>query len=169
MVRSKPAPALSALGAVERRGPEFASLLEPGETLQVIVPARSGAARLTEAAVSTVAGGFGPSLGDHYMLLATDRAWVPVRLAMSSKEQHTAVARENRAIRPEVSSVRRFEGFAQPYTIDPMWPDHVRAANAALDALQAGRPFDLAALGDWGREDPKKSRGLLRSAFSFRH
>ena len=166
-MRSKAAPALSVLGVVERRGPEFAPLLEPGETLQVIVPARSGAGRLTESAISTLTGGVGPSLGEHYMLLATDRAWLPVRIAMTGKEQHSAQAREDRSIRPDVSSLRRFDGFSQPYSVDPMWTDHVRAANAALDALQAGQPFDLAALGDWVRSDPKKSRGILRSAFSF--
>ena len=166
-MRAKAAPALSVQGVLERRGPEFASLLEPGETLQVIVPARSGAGRLTESAISTLTGGIGPGVGEHFMLLTTDRAWIPVRIAMSGKQQHTPLAREDRGIRPDVSSVRRFEGFAQPYSIDPMWTDHVRAANAALDALQAGRPFELAALGDWVRADPKKSRGILRSAFSF--
>lgn len=167
-MKSKDAPALSVLGVVERRGPEFAALLEPGETLQVIVPARSGAGRLTESAISTLAGGVGPGLGEHFMLLATDRAWIPVQLAMKSTQRHAAQPRENRAIRPDVSSLKRFDGFARPYSIDPMFTDHVRAANAALDALQAGQAFDLATLGDWVRADPKKSRGILRSALGFR-
>lgn len=151
------APPSSVLGVRERWRPAVEPFLEPGERLQVIVPARGGLARSTLGMIQTLL----PFTrqGQYCLLVATDRAWLPLIRPKRTDDPMTPQPRCARSVRLSLSAIHRIDGLDQPYAIDPMWADHVRAANEALEATQAGRAWDLAECGEWVRRDKKDGGG----------
>jgi hypothetical protein len=164
----KRVPPLSVVGVRTTWGPEVAPLLEPGEAVQVIVPARTGEAR-TLGTLKAMPWWSTHTFeaGRHALLVATDRAWLTIVRPERATDALEPGSRCDRGIRLAVSPLKQFDLLDRPYSIDPMWTDHVRAANEAADAREQGRAWDLDGCGDWVREDPKKTRGLLRSAFKL--
>lgn len=168
MTFGKRVPPSSVLGVRDTWGPEVAALLEPGETVQVVVPARTGEARTLgtlKAAPWFSTHAF--EQGKYALLVATDRAWLPIVRPERATDPLQPGSRCDRSIRLAVSPLTQFDGLDVPYSIDPMWADHVRAANEAAEARERGQSWDLDSCGDWVRDDPKKTRGILRSAFKL--
>jgi hypothetical protein len=135
------------LRAREELRPRVAPFLGQGEALDVGIPASSRPGR----AVRAVAAGVWPffSERDRYLLVATDRRWVVLE---SSKEQLRGDLHERaslpRDIEVDTSWFTRFDGFDQPYAIDPAYRLWAVAANDALATRAAGEPWDLATAAD---------------------
>lgn len=131
----------------EELRPRVAGFLEPGESLDVAIPASSRPGRAVRAAAAT----FWPFFHekDRYLLVATDRRWLVLE---SSREQLkgdlSQRAALDRDIEVSTSWVTRFDGFDQPYAIDPVHELWAAAANDALRTRAAGQPWDLGAAAD---------------------
>ncbi|MGA8249038.1 MAG: hypothetical protein WB797_19175 [Nocardioides sp.] len=131
----------------EELRPRVGPFLEPGESLDVVIPASSRPGR----AVKTVAAAVWPFFHEHdrFLLVATDRRWLVLE---SSGEEHAGPLQERAAlgrdIVVETSWVTRFDGFDRPYAIDPIHQLWAVAANDALATRSAGRPWDLASAAD---------------------
>ena len=127
--------------------PRVAPFLFDGESLDVAIPASSRPGR----AVRAVAAGFWPFFHerDRYLLVATDRRWLVLE---SSREQLRGDLRERamlpRDIEVDTSWFTRFEGFDQPYAIDPAYRLWADAANDALTTRASGRSWDLESAAD---------------------
>jgi hypothetical protein len=135
------------LRAREEIRPRIEPFLEAGESLDVVIPASSRPGR----AVKTVAAAVWPFFREHdrYLLVATDRRWLVLE---SAKERQTGDLHQraalDRDIELETSWFTRFDGFDQPYAIDPIHRLWAVAANDARTTRAAGRPWDLASAAD---------------------
>ncbi len=135
------------LRAREELRPRIESFLADGERLDVAIPASSRPGR----AVRAVAAGVWPFFHerDRYLLVATDRRWLVLE---SSKEQLHGELRERaslpRDVEVDTSWFTRFDGFDQPYAIDPAYQLWAVAANDALATRADGEPWDLATAAD---------------------
>ncbi|MCW2791316.1 MAG: hypothetical protein JWO76_414 [Nocardioides sp.] len=122
--------------------PRVQPFLEPGEQFQVGVRASSRPAQAVQLAIAEA----WPFLAakDKFLLVATDRRWLVLE---SKKEQLRGDLTErgsfDRHLRIEPSWFTRFEGFDRPYSVSPFGQLWAVAANDALDALEAGRPWSL--------------------------
>jgi hypothetical protein len=125
--------------------PRIDPLLEDGEHLQVVLRASSRPAKAVKLVTLQAWPFFREA--DRFLLAATDRRWLVLE---SARERHTghltARASLARDIRVDTSWFTRFDGFDQPYAIDPIYELWAAAANDALDARRTGRPWDLAEL-----------------------
>jgi hypothetical protein len=123
--------------------PHVTPFLEPGEQLQVVLRGSSRPAMGVKLVMAEV----WPFFRDRarFLLVATDRRWLVLE---SAKERHRGDLHVrgsfDRDIRVETSWLHRFDGFDQPYTIDPIYELWAKAANDALDARAAGRLWSLA-------------------------
>jgi hypothetical protein len=130
------------LRAREEIRPRVTPFLEPGESLDVVIPASSRPGR----AVRAVAAGVWPFFHecDRFLLVATDRRWLVLE-STREKQQGDLHQRSafDRAIEVETSWLTRFDGFDQPYAIDPAYQLWAVAANDALATRSAGRPWQL--------------------------
>jgi hypothetical protein len=135
------------LRAREELRPRVAPFLADGERLDVAIPASSRPGR----AVRAVAAGVWPffSERDRFLLVATDRRWLVLE---SSKERLRGDLRERaslpRDIEVDTSWFTRFDGFDQPYALDPAYQLWAVAANDALATRADGRPWDLSTAAD---------------------
>jgi hypothetical protein len=131
----------------EELRPRVVPFLDPGESLDVVIPASSRPGR----AVKAVAAALWPFFHekDRFLLVATDRRWLVLE---SSEEQYAGSLRERAALDRDImvatSWVSRFDGFDQPYAIDPIHQLWAVAANDALATRAAGRPWDLVSAAD---------------------
>jgi hypothetical protein len=122
--------------------PHVTPFLEPGEELQVVLRVSSRPAMGVKLLIMEV----WPFFRDRakFLLVATDQRWLVLE---SAREHHKGKLRVrgsfDRDIRIETSWFTRFEAFDQPYTIDPIYELWAKAANDALDARKAGRPWAL--------------------------
>ncbi|WP_151081560.1 hypothetical protein [Nocardioides cynanchi] len=133
--------------AREEIRPRVAPFLEPGESLDVVIPASSRLGRAVKAAAATVWPFF--SEKDRFLLVATDRRWLVLE---SAKEQYLGSLHQRavfgRDIEVDTSWFTRFDGFDQPYAIDPAYELWAVAANDAAAARAAGEPWDLTSVAD---------------------
>jgi hypothetical protein len=131
----------------EELRPRVVPFLDPGETLDVVIPASSRPGRAVKVVAATVWPFFHEK--DRFLLVATDRRWLVLE---SSKERYAGALRVRAAfgrdIEVETSWVTRFDGLDQPYAVDPIHQVWAVAANDALATRAAGRPWDLAAAAD---------------------
>lgn len=131
----------------EKLRPRIASFLALGEELDVAMPASSRPGR----ALRAVAAGAWPFFREHdrYLLVATDRRWLVLE---SSREQLGGDLHERaslpRDIAVDTSWFSRFDGFDQPYAIDPTYRLWAVAANDALETRAAGAIWDLCSAAD---------------------
>ena len=142
-----------ALRAREELRPRIGSLLTEGEELDVAIPASSRPGR----AVRAVVAGVWPFFREHdrFLLVATDRRWLVLESSMERlRGELLERASLRRDIQVETSWFTRFQGFDQPYAIDPAYRLWALAANEAL-AVQwpspdwiSGRPVGRR-LGPW--------------------
>jgi hypothetical protein len=127
---------------VEELRPRLEPFLDPGERLQVVLRASPRPPMGVKVAVATVWPFFRDE--DRILLVATDRRWLVLESAKARYAgELTERASLDRAIRVETSWTTRFEGFDRPYGIDPIHELWARAANDALDAMEAGRDWDV--------------------------
>jgi hypothetical protein len=135
------------LRAREELRPRVAPFLEPGESLDVVIPASSRLGRAVKAAAATVWPFFREL--DRFLLVATDHRWLVLE---SSKEQYLGSLHQRavlgRDIEVDTSWFTRFDGFDQPYAIDPAYELWAVAANDALITRAAGEPWDLESAAD---------------------
>lgn len=135
------------LRAREELRPRIASFLAEGEELDVAIPASSRPGRAVRAVAATVWPFFREH--DRYLLVATDHRWLVLE---SSREQLGGDLRERaslpRDIAVDTSWFTRFDGFDQPYAIDPAYQLWAVAANDALDTRAAGGTWDLPSAAD---------------------
>jgi hypothetical protein len=135
------------LRAREEQRPRVAPFLDEGESLDVVIPASSRPGRAVKAAAAAVWPFFREK--DRYLLVATDRRWLVLE---SARERYAGSLRRRavvgRDLVVETSWVTRFDGFDQPYAIDPVHRLWAAAANDALASRAAGRPWDLATAAD---------------------
>lgn len=126
--------------------PVVAPFMEPGELLQVVVRARGQRPLGAWLAMTYV----WPFMSDksRYLLVATDRAWLVLEGRQRWRGPFRLRYRGARDVHIEMAWLSKFEGFDQPYVLDPTWQDYAHAANDALDAMRNGRPWDLAEAGD---------------------
>jgi hypothetical protein len=135
------------LRAREDLRPRVAPFLADGESLDVVIPASSRPGR----AVRAVAAGVWPFFHerDRYLLVATDRRWLVLE---SSRERQAGDLHQRaelpRDIEVDTSWFTRFDGFDQPYAIDPVHQLWAVAANDALSTRSEGRSWDLASAAD---------------------
>jgi hypothetical protein len=141
------------LRAREEIRPRIAPFLSDGESLDVALPASSRPGR----ALRAVAAGVWPFFHerDRYLLVATDRRWLVLE---SSAEQLRGDLSERatlpRDIEVDTSWFTRFDGFDQPYAIDPAYQLWAVAANDALATRASGQVWSLEAVaGDLTAED----------------
>ena len=131
----------------EELRPRVATFLDPGESLDVVIPASSRPGRAVRAAAAAVWPFFHEK--DRYLLVATDRRWIVLE---SSREQLKGDLSQRavlgRDIEVSTSWVTRFDGFDQPYAIDPVHGLWAAAANDALHTRAAGEPWDLESAAD---------------------
>jgi hypothetical protein len=131
----------------EELRPRVAPFLREGESLDVVIPASSRPGRALRAAAAGVWPFFHER--DRYLLVATDRRWL---ILESSREQLKGDLHQRaefgRDLEVETSWVTRFDGFDQPYAIDPVHALWAAAANDALRERAAGRGWDLASAAD---------------------
>lgn len=131
----------------EELRPRVATFLDLGESLDVVIPASSRPGRAVRAAAATVWPFFHEK--DRYLLVATDRRWLVLE---SSREQLRGDLAQRAAfgrdIEVSTSWVTRFDGFDQPYAIDPVHELWAAAANDALHTRDAGQPWDLESAAD---------------------
>jgi hypothetical protein len=122
--------------------PRVAPFLEPGESLDVVIPASSRPGRAVRAAAATVWPFFHEK--DRYLLVATDRRWLVLESAREQlRGELSQRAVLDREIEVSTSWVTRFDGFDQPYAIDPIHELWAVAANDALRTRTSGRPWTL--------------------------
>lgn len=131
------------LRSTDEMRPRVEPLLEDGEQFQVWVGASWGRPRAVRMAIDHF-WPFGPGQ-DTAVLVATDRRWLVLR---SKREQYagelTEIASFPRDIRVHSSWTSHFTGFGDvPLAIDPLYELWAVAANDALDAQEAGRPWTL--------------------------
>jgi hypothetical protein len=149
------------LRAREEIRPRVEPFLEAGESLDVVIPASSRPGR----AVKTVAAAVWPFFHEHdrYLLVATDCRWLVLE---SAKEKHAGDLHQRaslgRDIELETSWFTRFDGFDQPYAIDPIYQLWAVAANDAHAARKAGGKWDLASAADGitAADDDPATEGL---------
>lgn len=131
----------------EEARPRVTPFLDEGETLDVVIPASSRPGRAVRAAAAAVWPFFHEK--DRFLLVATDRRWLVLE---SSREQLrgdlSQRAALDRDIEVSTSWVTRFDGFDQPYAIDPIHELWAATANDALRTRAAGRPWDLESAAD---------------------
>jgi hypothetical protein len=131
----------------EELRPRVTTFLDPGESLDVVIPASSRPGRAVRAAAAAVWPFFHEK--DRYLLVATDRRWLVLE---SSREKYAGSLRQRavfgRDLAIETSWVTRFDAFDQPYAIDPIHQLWAAAANDALATRAAGRPWDLETAAD---------------------
>jgi hypothetical protein len=131
----------------EELRPRVTPFLDAGESLDVVIPASSRPGRAVKAVAAAVWPFFHER--DRYLLVATDRRWLVLE---SSREKYAGSLRQRAAfgrdLEVETSWVTRFDGFDQPYAIDPIRQLWVVAANDALATRTAGQPWDLATAAD---------------------
>jgi hypothetical protein len=123
--------------------PRVQPLLEQGEQLDVVIRASSRPAK----AVKLVAMEAWPFFHekDKFLLVATDRRWVVLESEKEGFEGSLHVRGVfDRAIRVETSWLTRFDGFDQPYAVDPVYELWAVAANDAAETRAGGRSWDLA-------------------------
>jgi hypothetical protein len=135
------------LRAREEIRPRVQPFLEPDESLDVVIPASSRPGRALKALAATAWPFFHEK--DRYLLVATDRRWLVLE---SAREQlrgalHVRAALP-REIQVDTSWFTRFDGFDQPYAIDPTYQVWVVAANDALATRAAGGHWDLESAAD---------------------
>ena len=131
----------------EELRPRVATFLDLGESLDVVIPASSRPGRAVRAAAAT----FWPFFHekDRYLLVATDRRWLVLESSREQLRGHLAQrAAFGRDIEVSTSWVTRFDGFDQPYAIDPIHELWAAAANDALHTRDAGHPWDLESAAD---------------------
>ncbi len=159
------------LRAREEIRSRVAPFLDAGESLDVVIPASSRPGRAVRAAVAGVWPFFHER--DRFLLVATDRRWLVLE---SAEERHEGDLRRRaelpRAIEVDTSWVTRFDGFDQPYAIDPVYRLWAVAANDALEARTVGEPWDLESAADGitaGDDDPTTEAlgGLVMRAGRF--
>jgi hypothetical protein len=130
------------LRAREEVRPRVAPFLDNGESLDVVIPASSRPGRAVRAAAAAVWPFFHEK--DRYLLVATDRRWLVLE---SSREQLKGDLSQravlDRDIEVTTSWTTRFDGFDQPYAIDPVHELWAAAANDALRTRASGRPWTL--------------------------
>ena len=135
------------LRAREEIRPRVASFLDPDESLDVVIPASSRLGRAVKTATAVVWPFFHEK--DRFLLVATDRRWLVLE---SSKEQYLGSLHQRavfgRDIEVDTSWFTRFDGFDQPYAIDPVHQLWAVAANDALSTRSEGRSWDLASAAD---------------------
>jgi hypothetical protein len=132
------------LRAREEIRPRVAPFLSDGESLDVAIPASSRPGRVVRA----VAAGVWPFFRerDRYLLVATDRRWLVLESARERQRGDLRVrAALPREIEVDTSWLTRFDGFDQPYAIDPAYQLWAMAANDALSTRASGRTWELAA------------------------
>ncbi len=127
--------------------PRVEPLLDAGEHLDVVIPASSRPAKAVKLVAMEVWPFFHEK--DRFLLVATDRRWLVLE---SEKEQQRGAlsvrATADRSLRVQTSWFTRFDGFDQPYAIDPVYELWAVAANRAADAREEGRSWDLATEAD---------------------
>ena len=127
--------------------PRVTAFLDPAESLDVVIPASSRPGRALRAAAAAVWPFFHEK--DRFLLVATDRRWIVLE---SSREQLKGDLSQRavfgRDIEVSTSWVTRFDGFDQPYAIDPIHELWAAAANDALHTRAAGEPWDLESVAD---------------------
>ena len=131
----------------EELRPRLEPFLEDGESLDVAIRASSRPAK----AVKMVAMEAWPFFHekDKFLLVATDRRWLVLESAKEKFEGDLHVRGTfDRSIRVETSWLTRFDGFDQPYAVDPIYELWAVAANDALDTRAAGGSWDLATAAD---------------------
>ena len=122
--------------------PRIEPLLDPGESLDVVIRASSRPAKAVKLIAMTAWPFFHEK--DKFLLVATDRRWLVVESAQEKFEGDLHVrGLFDRTIRLETSWLTRFDGFDQPYAVDPIYELWAVAANDALDTRAAGQPWDL--------------------------
>jgi hypothetical protein len=130
------------LRAREEIRPRVAPFLGPDESLDVVIPASSRLGRAVKAAAAAVWPFFHDR--DRFLLVATDHRWLVLE---SSKEHHLGNLHQRavfaRHIEVDTSWFTRFDGFDQPYAIDPIHELWAVAANDALATRAAGDPWTL--------------------------
>jgi hypothetical protein len=127
---------------IEELRPRVEPFLGPDEQLQVVLRASPRPPMGAKVAAATVWPFFREE--DRILLVATDRRWLVLESAKERfRGELTQRAELARAIRVGTSWTSRFAGFDRPYGIDPVWELWAVAANDALDAREAGRPWDL--------------------------
>jgi hypothetical protein len=141
------------LRAREEIRPRVAPFLAAGESLDVAIPASSRPGR----AVRAVAAGVWPFFHEHdrFLLVATDQRWLVLESAAEQLrgELHERVTLP-RDIEVDTSWFTRFDGFDQPYAIDPAYRLWAVATNHALATRESGRAWDLeAAAGELTADD----------------
>jgi hypothetical protein len=128
---------------VEELRPRVTPFLEPGEQLQVVLRASSRPAKALKVLASQAWLVFHER--DKFLLVATDRRWLVLE---SEQERFEGELRArgsfDRSTRIETSWLSRFDAFDQPYAIDPVYELWAVAANDALEAVEDGRPWELA-------------------------
>jgi hypothetical protein len=135
------------LRAREEMRPRVAPFLDAGENLDVVIPASSRPGRAIRAVAAAVWPFFHER--DRFLLVATDRRWLVLE---SSKERHRGDLHQRaelpRDIEVDTSWVTRFDGFDQPYAIDPIHQLWAVAANDALSTRSTGGSWDLESAAD---------------------
>jgi hypothetical protein len=131
----------------EELRPRVTPFLEPGESLDVVIPASSRPGRAVKAATAAVWPFFREQ--DRYLLVATDGRWLVLE---SARERYAGELRRRatfgRGVEVTTSWFARFDGFDQPYAIDPVHQLWAVAANDALATRAEGEPWDLAEAAD---------------------
>lgn len=120
-----------------------APFLEADEHLDVVLRASSRPAK----ALKLVAMEAWPFFHekDKFLLVATDRRWLVLESDREGFEGPLRIRSIfDRAVRVETSWLTRFDGFDQPYSVDPVYALWAVAANRAHDARAAGGTWDLA-------------------------
>jgi hypothetical protein len=135
------------LRAREEIRPRVAPFLHAGESLDVVIPASSRPGRAARAVAASVWPFFHER--DRYLLVATDRRWLVLE---SAKERYAGDLHQRaelpRDIDVDTSWFTRFEGFDQPYAIDPIHQLWAVAANDALSTRATGGSWDLESAAD---------------------
>ncbi len=133
--------------AREEIRPRVTPFLDPEESLDVVIPASSRLGRAVKAATAVVWPFFREL--DRFLLVATDRRWLVLE---SAKEQYLGSLHQRavfgRDIEVDTSWFTRFDGFDQPYAIDPVYELWAVAANDALATRAAGERWDLASVAE---------------------
>jgi len=131
----------------EELRPRVAAFLDPGESLDVVIPASTRPGRAVRAAAAAVWPFFHEK--DRYLLVATDRRWLVLESSREQLEGDLAQrAHFGRDIEVSTSWVTRFDGFDQPYAIDPIHELWAAAANDALRTRAEGQPWELESAAD---------------------
>lgn len=126
----------------EELRPRIEPFLADGEQLQVVLRASDRPAKAVKVALMEA----WPFFREHdtFLLVATDRRWLVLESAAPRYAGTLTVRSEHpRDIEVTTSWLSRFDGFDQPYAIDPVHALSAVAANDALEAHRAGHPWTL--------------------------